>query len=196
MVTWTRIAGVATAIVFTAVTTAYASDKNNGSDKNGSDKSPGRDNGKPRQVVITSASVDRVNDRVVLRGQNFGDSSPTVYCEIFPLVLLDSSDTELVAWFPGAVPQGTYLFTVVRGRGNSELERNVFYVTVPPVESAEQRASGAARARRARRRSRTCWSGWRDRVCWSGRTCGTGWPRRGYRASGACWSNWTCRSEG
>ena len=55
MVTWTRIAGVVTAIVFTAVVTPYASDN---SDKKGSDKSPGRENGKPRQVVITSGSVD------------------------------------------------------------------------------------------------------------------------------------------
>lgn len=133
MVTWTRIAGVVTAIVFTAVVTPYASDN---SDKKGSDKSPGRENGKPRQVVITSGSVDRANDRVVLRGQNFGDSAPMVYCETYPLTVLDASDTELVAWFPGAVPQGTYLFTVVRGRGNSELERNVFFVSVPPVQAA------------------------------------------------------------
>jgi hypothetical protein len=142
MVTWTRIAGVATAIVFSVVTTAYASDTNIGSDKNGSDRSPARDNGKPRQVLITSASVDRANDRVVLRGQNFGNSAPMVYCEIYPLVVLDASDDEVVAWFPGAVPQGTYLFTVVRGRGNSELERNVFYVTVPPVNPPNNGGSG------------------------------------------------------
>ena len=197
MVTWTRIAGVATAIVFTAVITPYASDRT--TDKNGSDKSPGRENGKPRQVVITSGSVDRVNDRLVLRGQNFGDSAPMVYCETYPLTLLDASDTELVAWFPGAVPQGTYLFTVVRGRGNSELERNVFYVSVPPVQAAGSGTSRAAGSRWAGRRDGACWSRWRNRACWSGRACrccGTGWACWGYRSRGTRGSGWTRWAEG
>src|SRR5688572_30364738 len=121
MVTWTRIVAVVAAMVLSAGTTAYAVER--------------EDDGKSRQVVVLNAAVDRANERVVLRGQNFGSTAPMVYCETHPLTVLQHTDTELVVWFPGAVPQGTYLFTVVRGRGNSERERNVFYVTAPPAAS-------------------------------------------------------------
>src|SRR5687768_368837 len=121
MGTWKRIAAIVVAMVLGAGTTAYAQ----------SDKGKGNGQGQLKQLVILSASADRANDHVVLRGQNFGTSAPMVYCETHPLTVLQYNDQEVVVWFPGSVPQGTYLFNMVRGRGNSELDRNTFYVTVP-----------------------------------------------------------------
>ena len=117
MVTWKRVGAAALVMVLVTGTTAYAAGES----------------GKARQLVVLQASVDRANEQVVLRGQSFGTELPKVFCETHPLTVLQNSDTEVVVWFPGTVPQGTYLFSVVRGRGNSELDRNVFFVTAPPV---------------------------------------------------------------
>jgi hypothetical protein len=121
----TRFGAVAVALVLAAPVTAHSS-------------SPApNDDVRARPVLVLNASVDRANERVVLRGQNFGNTAPMVYCETHPLTVLQFTDTEVIVWFPGAVPQGTYLFSVIRGRGHSELDRNVFYVTAPPVASGE-----------------------------------------------------------
>src|SRR5688500_1483422 len=134
MVTWRRIGAVAAAMVLSAGTTAYAA-------SNGG-KNSTTDEGKPRQVVVLSAAVDRAHNNVTLRGQNFGPQTPTVYCETHPLTVLQSSDSEIVVWFPGNVPEGTYLFSVIRGRGHSELDRNLFYVTTPPLVEDAARQQG------------------------------------------------------
>jgi len=127
MVTWKRVGAVAAVMVLWAGATAYAGDRNNDKDK---------DQKQPRQLIVLSASVDRRNDSITLKGQNFGSQAPMVYCETHPLTVLQNSDGEVVVWFPGSAPQGTYLFTVIRGRGHSELERNIFYVTTPAVATS------------------------------------------------------------
>ena len=80
----------------------------------------------PRQLWILSASVDRDHDTVTLKGMNFG-RRPSVYCETTLMTLLSATDDELVVSFPASSLNGTYLFTVIRG--NSILDRDVFYVT-------------------------------------------------------------------
>src|SRR3989337_4292259 len=108
MVTWSRMWAVAAAIVVLAGTTAYAAGRSE----------TGNDSGKSRQLAVLKATVDRANERVILSGQHFGAEAPQVYCETFPLTVLDFTDTEVAVWFPAAVPQGTDLFSVVRGRGH------------------------------------------------------------------------------
>jgi len=35
-----------------------------------------------KQLIVTSASVDRSNDTVTLKGSGFGSKKPTVFCEL------------------------------------------------------------------------------------------------------------------
>lgn len=84
----------------------------------------------PKQLVITSATVDRNNDTVTLRGLNFGDQPPYVYCEATRMSVLAAGDEELLVAFPASALNGTYLFTVVRG--TSSVERDTFHVTTMP----------------------------------------------------------------
>jgi Collagen triple helix repeat (20 copies) len=79
------------------------------------------------KVVVLAAFVDVENQTVTLRGLNFGKKVPTVFCETYRMKVLRSSETEVVVRFPEAVEDGTYLFTVARGNGDSE--RGEFYVT-------------------------------------------------------------------
>src|SRR5262249_6498762 len=80
-----------------------------------------------RQLLVTSAAINRSSEILILRGLNFGSVAPAVYCETTPMTVVSSTDTQLVVLFPASVPDGTYLFTVVRGP--SEQDRAVFYVT-------------------------------------------------------------------
>ena len=134
MVTWRRIGAVAAAMVLSAGTTAYASA---GKDK---DKESEKKDSAPRQLVVMSATVDRQAQSVTLRGQNFGSSEPKVFCETYPLTVLQFTDTQVVVWFPGSVPEGTYLFSVLRGRGQTDFERTVFYVNTPAVDPSSETA--------------------------------------------------------
>ena len=85
-----------------------------------------------KQLVILSATVDRNNDTVTLKGMNFGPRRPYVYCETYLMTVLSATDDELIVSVPTSSLNGTYLFTVVRG--NSMLDRDQFYVTTnPPV---------------------------------------------------------------
>ncbi|MGB2713171.1 MAG: hypothetical protein WBC51_03265, partial [Vicinamibacterales bacterium] len=142
MATWTRIGAAALAMVLSAGVTAYTADGQSNKGKSGQTETLATTGDKSKQVIVLTASVDRANDNVTLRGMNFGQSAPMVYCETHPLTVLQATDTELVVWFPGSVPQGTYLFSVVRGRGTSELDRNVFYVTAPPLMTDVQGPPG------------------------------------------------------
>lgn len=90
--------------------------------------------GPPKAPFITSATVDRVNDTVTLRGQNFGPRPPAVYCETLLMTVLSASDTELLVAFPASALDGTYLFTVVRGP--SAVDRAEFFVTSLPTAGA------------------------------------------------------------
>jgi len=86
-----------------------------------------REDGKAKQLLVTSATVDRDGNTVTLKGMNFGTRKPQVYAETYPLHVLSATDDELVVAFPASSLDGTYLFSVIRG--NSSLERAAFYVT-------------------------------------------------------------------
>jgi hypothetical protein len=86
-----------------------------------------REDGKAKQLLVTSATVDRDGNTVTLKGMNFGTRNPQVYAETYPLHVLSATDEELVVAFPASSLDGTYLFSVIRG--NSSLERAAFYVT-------------------------------------------------------------------
>jgi hypothetical protein len=81
----------------------------------------------PKQLIVTSASVDRVNDTVTLKGSGFGNKKPTVFCELTQMTVLSATDEELLVAFPASVLDGTFLFTVARGNGATE--RASFFVT-------------------------------------------------------------------
>lgn len=110
MVTLTRIL-VSAALVMNAGIVAHA----------------GPDNDQTSTPLVLSANVNRNDETVTLKGLKFGKTAPAVFCETFPLTVLSATDTELVVYFPAAVPDGTYLFTVARGNGQGQ--RGVFYVT-------------------------------------------------------------------
>jgi hypothetical protein len=86
-----------------------------------------RDEGKAKQLLVTSAAVDRDTNTVTLKGMNFGPKKPQVYAETYPLHVLSATDSELVVAFPASSLDGTYLFSIIRGA--SSLERAAFYVT-------------------------------------------------------------------
>ena len=99
-----------------------------------------------KQLIVTSASVDRLNDTVTLKGSGFGNKKPTVFCELTQMTVLSATDEELLVAFPASVLDGTYLFTVARGNGTSE--RATFFVTTEsPADSrgpaGPDRAQGA-----------------------------------------------------
>jgi hypothetical protein len=92
-----------------------------------------------RDLVITSATVDRDNETVTFRGFNIGSRKPYVYCETVLMKVLSANDEELVVEFPAAtVADGTYLFTVIRDAAPPS--RATFYVT----SSAPLAAGGPA----------------------------------------------------
>ena len=83
---------------------------------------------KTKQLLVTSATVNRDANTVTLKGLNFcAGKRPTVYAETYPLHVLSATDQEIVVAFPASSLDGTYLFSVIRGA--SSLERAAFYVT-------------------------------------------------------------------
>jgi hypothetical protein len=110
MVTLNRIF-LSAALVMGAGTVAYA----------------GPVNDQTSTPLVLSATVNRNDETVTLKGLNFGKTAPAVFCETYPLTVLSATDTELVVYFPAAVPDGTYLVTVARGNGQGQ--RGVFFVT-------------------------------------------------------------------
>src|SRR6476620_8876113 len=79
-----------------------------------------------KQLLITSAAVNRANETLTIRGVAFGSSAPQVWCESHPMTVSSANDSELVVYLPAAMPDGTYLLTVVRGP--SQIDRDVFHV--------------------------------------------------------------------
>ena len=96
-----------------------------------------------KQLIVTSASVDRLNDTVTLKGSGFGNKKPTVFCELTQMTVLSATDEELLVAFPASVLDGTYLFTVARGNGTSE--RATFFVTTnrPQILEGQPGPAGA-----------------------------------------------------
>jgi hypothetical protein len=90
---------------------------------------------KPKQLLVLSATLDRAQELLVLEGLNFGAAKPTVLCGTFEMNVVSFTDRQLVIQFPAAIPDGTYLFTVIRGP--SQLDRDVFYVTAQSPVAAD-----------------------------------------------------------
>src|SRR5215467_4004860 len=91
------------------------------------------------QLVITSATFDASNGRLVIDGQNFlaargheghgrGSAPPVVTLDLQPLTVISATSTEIVASLSGTFPEGTYLITV--SRGNNENENGAFAVAI------------------------------------------------------------------
>jgi len=95
-----------------------------------------------KQLMVTSASVDRAQDTVTLKGSGFGVKKPFVWAELTQMTVLSGTDEELVVSFPASVLDGTFLFTVARG--NSANERATFYVTTnrPQVFEGKEGPAG------------------------------------------------------
>jgi hypothetical protein len=86
-------------------------------------------------VLVLSATPNRVSQTLTIRGVGFGERAPNVFWEEQTLPVASASDTEVVAFFPAAVPDGTYRVTVIRGP--SAIDRDVFYVTVQAATVVE-----------------------------------------------------------
>jgi Collagen triple helix repeat (20 copies) len=89
------------------------------------------------QLVVTSATRDATNNRLVIRGVNFSwpptpasgrVTPPLVTLDLLPLTVLSASATEVVAWVSGTFPEGTYLLTV--SRGPSATDSDAFAVAI------------------------------------------------------------------
>ena len=85
------------------------------------------DHVRSKPLVVLAAFVDTEHETVTLRGINFGNKPLTVFCETYRMRVVSATDTEVVVRFPAEVENGTYLFTVAAGNGDSE--RSAFYVT-------------------------------------------------------------------
>jgi hypothetical protein len=105
--------------------------------------------GGSKQLVITSASVDRTSNTVTFKGHNLGGRKAAVFCETTAMSVLGASDQELLVAFPASSLNGTYLFTVVKGNGSSD--RDVFYVTTNAGTGSGTQGVPVRRVRRVRR---------------------------------------------
>lgn len=95
-------------------------------------------------VTILSAVADRANETITLRGRGFGRRTPSLMFESLPLTVLSATDTQVIAYLPATVPDGTYLFTVVRPQPRQDADRGHFYVAVvtPKEVSGEKGENG------------------------------------------------------
>ena len=84
--------------------------------------------GQPAQLVILSATANRANETLTIRGLNFGRHAPLVLCELHYMTVIGATESEVVVLLPAALPDGTYLLSVVRGW--STHERDVFHMAV------------------------------------------------------------------
>ena len=73
-----------------------------------------------KDLTILSTAVDRVNQTLTVQGAGFGAQSPQVWCETYQMTVISATDTQLVVFLPGGVPDGTHLLTVSRGNGEKD----------------------------------------------------------------------------
>src|SRR5262245_5115282 len=78
-------------------------------------------------LIITSVAFDPTNQQLTVHGRGFV-GSPSVWIELQPLTVLDTTPTTLVAALPASFPGGTYLVTV--SRGNGLFDTAVFLVAI------------------------------------------------------------------
>src|SRR4051812_44118793 len=80
------------------------------------------------RLAILSAISNRTNDTLTIRGIGFGDRAAQVWCRDYPLTVISWTDEEIVVSLPDALPDGSYLLTVIRGEGQKD--RDVFDMAV------------------------------------------------------------------
>lgn len=102
----------------------------------------GARSGDEKQLVIFSASADRGNETLTIRGVNLGDRTAFVYFEEQPMTILSASDDQVVVYLPAGVPDGTYLVTVTRGKAPQA--RGVFNVALTTASNGVIGAVGPA----------------------------------------------------
>jgi hypothetical protein len=96
----------------------------------------------PTQLTILSATPDRPNQTLTIRGAGFGKRAAYVFCELHPLTVMNWGDTEIVAFFPEAVPDGTYRITVARGPSRNDVDIFELSVSTPKVVEGPQGPAG------------------------------------------------------
>jgi hypothetical protein len=81
-----------------------------------------------KSVVIYSVSADRTNESLTIRGANFGSAPAHVFCETSMMTVLNWTSSEIVVSLPAALAEGSYLLTVVTGKGQPD--RDVFNFSI------------------------------------------------------------------
>src|SRR3990170_8043169 len=76
-------------------------------------------------VLILSTMSNRTTDTLTIRGAGFGRRAAQVWCEDYALSVASWTDSEIVAYLPDALADGSYLLTVLRGDGQKD--RDVFH---------------------------------------------------------------------
>jgi hypothetical protein len=79
-------------------------------------------------VVILSTVSNRTTDTLTIRGAGFGQRPAEVWCQDYLLTVESWTDSEIVAFLPDALVDGSYLLTIVRGDGQKD--RDVFDMTL------------------------------------------------------------------
>ncbi len=136
MVIWTRTATAVAAVILLGGVAVHASDSHSRTQGVAAAKRL------TKELIVTSAAVDRESETVTLRGFNFGARKPYVYCETQLMTVLSATDEEIVVAFPAsAVADGTYLFTVIRN--SAAHSRAAFYVTTSAARAGDGREGPA-----------------------------------------------------
>lgn len=79
-------------------------------------------------VLILGTLTDRPHESLSIHGMGFGDRPAQVWCEDYAMTVLSWRDTEVVVHLPAAVPDGSYLLTIIKGDGQKD--RDSFAMTV------------------------------------------------------------------
>ena len=114
----------------------------------------GLDAQQDKQLVIQSATANRVSETLTIRGKNFANTV-LVQLEESTLPVLSANPFEIVVQLPASVADGSYLLLVMKGNGNSNksTDRDVFHVTLttpvpgPSGPAGPAGVTGAAGAR-------------------------------------------------
>ncbi len=85
-----------------------------------------------KSLVVYNVSANRTAESLTIRGVNFGTAAAQVFLESDMMPVLYWSPNEIVITLPAAVPDGSYLLTVVKGHGANDRDAfHVALVTIP-----------------------------------------------------------------
>src|SRR4051812_2259224 len=80
------------------------------------------------QLTILNTVSNRSADTLTVHGVGFGDRPAQVWCENFLLTVISWTDSEIILHLPDAVPDGSYLLTIITGEGQKD--QGVFDMTL------------------------------------------------------------------